>query len=188
MFAFGQSGTYNFTMNTKIITAIVAFLIAFGFSTAITRLFVAPAGNFYSFRSESYTQNRQKIHALLQQDVRNGLQRRAKLDEMNIDLSHFSVESVVAEAELVAEYTDSSANINDSDLPHEFQAAWREHMKAWREHAEFYNRVKHSCERRRLTDDQIAETSAKQSRKIDNTWYKVLRIAKRYDAIPDGAY
>jgi hypothetical protein len=174
-------------MKTKLITAIIAFVVAFGFSTAVTRLFVAPVGNFYSFRDANYAQNRQKIFTLLQRDVSHGQTRLDKLEETNIYSSRFTREAVINEADIIGEYTNLSENLDYSDLPREFQTAWRDHIKAWRDHADFYNLVKNSCTGRKLTDGEIAEKSAKQSRRINETWYKVLRIAKRYDAIPEGA-
>ncbi len=153
-------------MKLKFITAIVAFSITFGFSTALAGLFKEdnPTG--------------QKISSLLERDIQNG-------QEME-QIAHL-VASPFELAAKVGEYVDDSQAIDDADLPADFRFAWRTHMEAWRAHANFLSRS--DCMRKRMSGEEISQTIDSQKSEIDATWLNVLRIGKRYGAvIPANAY
>jgi hypothetical protein len=153
-------------MKLKFITAIVAFSITFGFSTALAGLFKAnnPTG--------------QKISSLLKRDIQNG-------QEME-QIARFA-SSPFDYAEEVSEYADNSQAIDDTDLPADFRFAWRTHMEAWRTHANFLNRS--SCMRKRMNKEEISQIMIAQKVEIDTTWMNVLKIGVRYGAvIPPNAY
>jgi hypothetical protein len=176
-------------MKTKIITALIAFITTFGFSIAVTGLFIKqhkPTSCFTTLRTNNGTQ--QKIFQLLQRDIRNGRERFGKLSGTYSSL--LSDSNITVYSKAVNEYAEKSANLDDTELPLEFQLAWREHMKAWREHAGFIEGCSRLSEKLEFdfTDDKIVNTHLRQEREISRTWYEVLRIAEEYNAVPYGAY
>ena len=150
----------------KFITAVVAFSITFGFSTALAGLFGEnnPTG--------------QKISSLLEQDIQNG-------QEME-QIARFAP-SPFEYAEEVSEYANNSQAIDDTNLPADFRVAWRTHMEAWRTYANFLNRS--DSMRKRMSKEEISQIILAQKYEISVTWMNVLRIGARHGAvIPFNAY
>jgi hypothetical protein len=173
-------------MRSKAVLSIIAFLAAFGISVAVTprasKSTVAP----YVKRGCAQKENAHKITSLLSQDIENGRARDRRIDGFSADgLSREAY--LIGFATTIKEYAEASASIDDSDLPRDFKAAWREHMRAWEKHSDFLEEVRDNS-----PNDGIGfsrEEYSKQTKEISETWYKVLRIARRYDAyIPAGAY
>lgn len=180
-------------MKTKLITSLIAFLVTFGFSTVLTKLFVSetqvyqPKSQAYWISKSKEKQTQRKIYSLLRQDIQNGRERFGKLVRTEGDYRPpFTSSSLAAYSKAVNEYADKSASIYDGDLPEEFQLAWRKHMRAWREHANFLNQLRDSD--REMTTEEIARRYYKNDAAISATWYATLDIAEEYDAVPPGAY
>jgi hypothetical protein len=167
-------------MNTKIIVALIAFFTTFGFSAGLTKYFLGDTQtkSFVRFNKERKNSTRNKILRLLDKDISNGRLRDSKIanNPFNDDSA---LQSYVAATE---EYVDKSSSLDDSNLPEEFQTAWREHMKAWQEHSEFLNSVN------TLQDRDTMRQYRYQDREISRTWYKVLSVAARHNAYPANAY
>ncbi|MEP6923386.1 MAG: hypothetical protein ABI954_02885 [Pyrinomonadaceae bacterium] len=172
-------------MKTKIITAIIAFAATFLTSAALTGLFVGnrvpPATTIYRIID---AQTQQKILTLLRQDINNGEERFGKLSQIEYYSEPFSTASLPVYSKAVSEYQTKSASMDDADLPSDFQAAWRQHMKAWRDHGILVEQLKKSAENENMSVDEIYEELRDQSNDINRTWYKVLRIASKYNANP----
>lgn len=153
-------------MKMKSITAIVAFSIAFGFSTLFAGLFVVPnpAG--------------EEISALLRQDIAN-----ARIRDENYQSATSSFEI----AKTVDNYVVESQLIDDTNLPSDFRSAWQAHKEAWRAHANFLARV--NCLKKRMSEEQLAQISTEQNYQITETWLQVLKFGNKYGAvIPFEAY
>jgi hypothetical protein len=173
-------------MRSKAVFSIIAFLAAFGISVAVTprasNSIVAP----YVKRSCAETATARKITNLLSQDIDNGRLRDEKINSFGRDdmsrrayLVNFTI--------VINQYADASASIDDSDLPRDFKAAWRDHMRAWQKHSSFLERVSDSSAR--VPDSNFSLAFTEQNKEISETWFEVLRIARKYDAyIPAGAY
>lgn len=153
-------------MKMKFITAIVAFSIAFGFSTVLAGLL------------GENNQTAQKISSLLERDIANG---------EKMDAIYSSHASPFEFARAVTEYVGNSQAIDDTDLPADFRIVWQAHMKAWRTHADFLSRS--DCVKKRMSAEEISHIRTEQKYEIMTTWFDVLRMARRYDAvIPFNAY
>lgn len=172
-------------MKTKIITAIIAFAATFLSSAALTGLLVGkrvlPVSTVYRTVS---AQTQKRILILLRQDISNGEKRDNALFQTEYYRQPLSAVSVGVYAEVIGEYQTKSASINDTDLPQDFQSAWRQHMKAWRDHSVFLDQLKQSAETQSMTAQEIAGRLNDRDDAINRTWYKVLRIASKYNANP----
>lgn len=171
-------------MRSKNILSIVAFVAAFGLSVAFASLFISQ--NTYSsayLRAGQNTAAAEAITALILQDYANGYTRDEKIYDLRVS-NPSDVNSVAFAdyAEAMEGYADDSGSIDANDLPQDFQAAWREHMKAWREYSDFLNQSadisgRTSCSLRKFkTNDNL------HNREINRTWYEVLRIGRSYGA------
>lgn len=173
-------------MNTKQISKLVAFVVTFALSVTIAGFF-----------KPAQTAQAQRITALLVEDISNGTERR---------IGTYTFDEFVSKTE---EYVSASENIDYSDLPADFTDAWLAHMRAWRNHSDSINNFQaannlnihfleggsmkmrgnshiDSAKRQAIRDFNLLEE--RQSREINRTWYKVLRLAKKYDAeIPSNA-
>lgn len=178
-------------MRSKEVLSIAAFVTAFVFSAALAMLFVpetryeivsVPAvyeprpEKTSCFKYKNNAKTADKISALIQQDELNGDQRQ----RFDAELDSFS--SFGNYADSVEQYFDASNNMRTSDLPGDFQTAWREHMKAWRDYSEFLKRMKRSSIRTSLSIGEFQDTEAFYNREISRTWHEVLRIGKNYGA------
>lgn len=180
-------------MRSKEVLSIIAFLLAFGISVAVTprqsNTSVAP----YVKRGCATKDAARKITSLLAQDIENGRLRNRRISGFSSyeDSARLGRSAYFANyAAATDEYADASASIDDWNLPGDFQSAWRAHMKAWRNHADFLNQVREdSLERGDGSYALPRKEYSRQSGEISDTWYKVLRIAREYNAeIPPGAY
>lgn len=152
------------TMKTKHYTALFAFVATFALSAIIASFFTVEA-------AYSKTETAQKITALLEQDVSNGTQRNdfAYLEEYALE---------------VTDYVAQMDAIDDSNLPADFQNAWRDHKEAWHNHSVFLNEERYEMSKR-----DLRYIFQQHSDEIARTWYKTLRIAKQHGAaIPPNAY
>ncbi len=175
--------------------SIIAFLLAFGISVAVTprqsNTSVAP----YVKRGCATKETARKITNLLTQDIENGRMRNRRISGFTSDedsTRRLGRSAYFANyAASTDEYADASASIDDWNLPGDFQSAWRAHMKAWRNHADFLNQVREDSLKHHIGDGYVfpRKEYSRQSREISDTWYEVLRIARTYNAeIPPGAY
>jgi hypothetical protein len=181
-------------MRSKAVLSIIAFLAAFGISVAVTPRAPKSTVSPYVKRGCAQSETARKITTLLSQDIENGHERDEKIDSFSSeDISRraYLVNFVIA----IDQYADSSASINDSDLPQDFKAAWREHMTAWKNHSDFLN--EYTYVPRRKADGTLSPDNAQfprrqyseQTKEISDTWFEVLRLARKYDAyIPPDAY
>ena len=182
-------------MRSKALLSIIAFLAAFGISVAVTPRASKPGFAPYVKRGCAQTETTRKITNLLQNDIENGVARDRKLREIRLEgFSRDSETYYVNFVKQTDEYVTASENIDDSELPADLRAAWREHLKAWRTHADFLNKNGYTPPQERTYGIGSGEGSLRniyreQNNEINNTWYEVLRIARKYDAyIPPGAY
>ena len=164
-------------MKTKIITALVAFFATFIFSVGLALMFTPIDQNqVVALRLSNNNRYARDISNLLRQDVQNGIDRSDSDAEYD-------------EAESVADYAQNSAQINDENLPRDFQNAWRTHMDAWQNYADFLRDLENPKFRGNFTEKQISQMNAEHNSKINTTWYEVLRIARKYGTvIPANAY
>jgi hypothetical protein len=159
-------------------------IVAFGLSAAFASLFISPNnyGASYS-RAGQNTAAAEAITALITQDYANGYTRDEKIYDLRVS-NPSDVNSVAFAdfAEAMQGYADDSGSMDANDLPSDFQAAWREHMKAWREYSNFLNQSadisgRTACSLRKFkTNDKL------HNREINRTWYEVLRIGRSYGA------
>lgn len=166
-------------MEKKILTAILAFVTTFGSTVAINGYFnPAPEPSVYR-RVENPTA--QRITELLRQDVNDG-------EARNVNSYSAYRNDFELYAEGIELYVDKSSSMDDSDLPADFRAAWRQHMKAWRKQANLTTRA--ACEARRanVTDADEFEVilekrgSSKVTEEINSTWATVLTLAREHGA------
>lgn len=167
-------------MTTKIITSLVAFFGTFIFGAVLVFLVtpLTPIDESWVkvIKTNYNRQTARDITNLLIKDISNGEERRQGNYEADL-------------AENVSEYADKSAQINDENLPSDFQAAWRKHMSVWHNYADFLQDLNNPKLRHNFDEMQIQKIQAEHISKINTTWYEVLRISKKYGAeIPRGAY
>jgi len=190
-------------MRSKTILSTAAFIVAFGFSTALASLFITktqivsvneykstpvyiPVNDYkstscFKYKNNSSTAN--KISGLIRQD---------KLNRSESDRAFFGdgedifSPSVNAEfsgyAAAVEQYVDASSSMKTGELPNDFQTEWREHLKAWREYSEFLNRMKSVSSRKSLTTEELKEIDNFHNREIGRTYEIVKQTAVRYGA------
>jgi hypothetical protein len=169
----------------KIITAIIAFTTTFGTSTALTGLFVEKQHSSIAVaRTNGDCKTQQRILSLLRQDIKNGEERLDKYSQ-TVDFGEVSsLAGLGVYSKAVSEYSDESASIDDTNLPSDFQRAWRRHMKAWHEYSVHLDQLKKSAETQNMTVDEIVEQLNDQNDLINLTWYKALAVADKYGADP----
>lgn len=200
----------------KHLFGIVAFALTFGLSTALVGLlFGFPQNKNTQVENDSTVAKR--IEKLLKRDLRNGMLRKrvqhtaykSWAEKGSTDIKN-GKHSIRAFREAVSEYVYASSTMNDSDLPRDFQRAWRMHMKAWKKQAGFlqkFEELEFNNESPSQTNDAVNLNSvdskvvdkttelAKLSKryncnimKINRTWYQVLRVAQRYGVEIDRSY
>ena len=120
------------------------------------------------------------ISLLLQRDISNG-------HERDLDVYNFadfdSPEDIYMSpeyAETISQYVNASSSMDDTNLPADFQAAWREHMAAWNDFDDFLNKSKNHCKMRKLNSEDFRDNFAYKNLRISITWHKVLAVADRY--------
>jgi len=152
--------------NTRIITALVAFLATFIFSAGLVRLiFPAPVVKYvYTERTRNYERrSSNEIEQFLLRDIRNGEERNDYTRAGNY-------------ADEVMTYWEASSSMDASRFPQDFQDAWNEHMQAWGDYAK-YLRDKKSSQR-----NYSCGLDKRYNREINRTWDEVLRIGRTYGA------
>lgn len=159
----------------KFITAVVVFSVTFGFAAFVTTLLGANQRLHYYAIENNSTSN--QISAFIQRDVDNG-------QEMDI-VAQYSP-SLFEYSQAVQQYVDSSESMEDVNMPPDFRFAWREHMNAWRAQSDFLN----SHYSRNVFDKkEFFRIYTNQNDEIKKTWFNVLEVAKKYNAIiPENAY
>ncbi len=172
-------------MRSKNIISTVAFVSAFVFSAAFASLFIneSQPASFESYaisnvRTASCSADDKTctdITALLIQDIRNGDRRNSRYD-YSFDDEDANVS--VRRAESVVLYSAASRDMEDSHLPSDFRAAWRDHMKAWRVYSEFLTKVSQT----KIEDDKFENLESEYVYDINKTWAKVLKIGRGYGA------
>ena len=169
----------------KIITALIAFAATFGTSTALTRLFVEKRQPLFTVsRTNQDVQTQQRILALLRQDIQNGEDRLDKCSQVAEFWELSASDRLKIYSKAVGEYSNESASIDDTNLPSDFQRAWRQHMKAWHDYSIYLEQLKKSAASQKMTDDEIDEQLNDRDDRINQTWYRALVVASRYDADP----
>lgn len=200
----------------KHLFGIVAFALTFGLSTALVGLlFGFPQNKNTQVENDSTVAKR--IEKLLKRDLRNGMLRekaqhtayKSWAENGSTDIKN-GAHAMRTFRGGVSEYVYASSTMDDSDLPRDFQRAWRIHMKAWKKHAgllQKFEELEFNNESPSKTSDAVNlngadskvvdETTelAKLSKryncnimKINRTWYQVLRIAQRYGVEIDRSY
>jgi hypothetical protein len=178
-------------MRSKAVLSIIAFLAAFGISVAVTPRAAQTSFAPFVKKGCAETATARKITKLLSQDIENGRDRDRKLNNFS-DYSPSRDAYLNSFAKTIDEYADASASIDDTDLPGDFQTAWRSHMTAWRNHSDLLSEYASAPRKRGGNADGIEfprRQYSEQTEEISETWFEVLRVARKYDAyIPPGAY
>ena len=148
--------------NTRIITALVAFVATFIFSAGLVRIiFPAPVVKYvYAERPRAFEPRSNDIETFLLRDISNG--------EGRVDLKHTS-----DYAEAVMKYWKESSSMDASSFPQDFQNAWRVHMQAWGDYAEYLQAKKYS---------KNSPPEKRYNAEINRTWEEVLRIGRTHGA------
>ncbi len=131
------------------------------------------------------------ISNFLIQDVDNGFERDAYTRLLFREgVSNKDVFSSSEYKSIINEYTNKSENLDDSELPADFQAAWRDHVAAWRDHANFLNQSKTHCKMSKyaVDDEEFSRTFVQQDAEITRTWYKVLSVAREHGVVIPKTY
>ena len=180
-------------MRSKNILSIAAFIIAFAFSAAFASLFITtpmPATQNYvvtghgAGRTSCWKNSRSnatagKIEDFLRRDVSNGNARDRKSYRLGKNFDSPLNASFPRYNAIIEEYAGTMTDLDESQLPQDFQNAWREHVSAWSDYSEFLNNsakagatnVEHFDRARNRYDDEIS-----------STWYEVLRVGRAYGA------
>lgn len=174
-------------MRSKNILSIAAFITAFAFSAAFAGLFITkqtiPTQNYviadYGAKRTSCWKSKHnltadKIETFLRRDIGNGRERDRKAYQTSEDSRSFA-----QYAEAMEEYTVSANDLNESELPKDFQIAWREHVNAWNEYSEF---LKNSGKAGTSNIEHFNRAHDRYDDEITATWNEVLRVARAYDA------
>jgi len=182
-------------MRSKNILSVVAFITAFGLSAAFASLFITktrtesvyvPVNSYkstscFKYKNNSATAN--KISALIREDKRNGRESDRAFYRDGADIFSSSADSAFSGyAEAVEQYVNASSSMNVDNLPSDFQAEWREHMKAWREYSQFLDRMKDVSNRNLLTVEELKEVDNFHNREITRTFEEVLQNGVTYGA------
>lgn len=175
-----------FVMKTKLILGLIVFSLTFHLSTAVTRFLIGNQPSVSFQRTKSPYAN--KITLFIERDIANGAQRSNELDVRD-ETEFRSISSYLSSyADATTGYVNASESMNDGCLPGDFQDAWRAHMRAWRERADYLESMKEQSPQD-IDRDEIAAEYRRQTREINTTWFKVLRVGQKYGAtIPADAY
>ena len=186
-------------MRSKTILSIAAFIVAFAFSTAFAGLFiakssyqsaltVAPVVNYDERQPTGCFKNRgrytaDKIEVFLSQDNSNGREHQ-QISELIHTESRSSLKSPLFSrySTVVAEYVETAENMDESMMPHEFQTAWRAHLRAWRNYADFLDSMKSGSARAALSEQEAYELENRFGADINPSFHEVTRIGRSYGA------
>ncbi len=149
--------------NTRIITALVAFLATFIFSAGLVRMiFPAPVVRYvYIERPRAFERSTNEIEQFLLRDIRNG--------DSRMDYKYSD-----DYASAVMDYWAASSSMDASRFPQDFQNAWNLHMEAWGDYAK-YLQDKKSSKR-----NYSCGLEKRYNAEINRTWEEVLRIGRTH--------
>jgi hypothetical protein len=169
-------------MRSKTIISILAFAVAFGFSTYFASFFLpesVESQTFYYENTHISTQPDSEIMSFLRRDISNGNERISSYFDSGNEHHEVSPENCLAhKAASVKFYSEKSASMDATELPKDFRAAWRKHMKAWRDYSNFLDK---SAKSSNLDSEDFNEKSAEFNDEISSTWNDVLDIGESYD-------
>ena len=171
--------------STKIFISAVAFIAAFVFSVVFVGLLFgsSQSSSHFVYKKNCSQQYAENISALIRQDVKNGRTRGKKLYQIDKDFRPpFTNPTFADYSGAVTEYVDASHSIYAGNLPHDFQYAWREHLRAWRNYSDFLESMKYASEQSKQFEEETGISDARYSQEINRTWDEVLRIAREYNA------
>lgn len=147
--------------NTRIITALIAFVATFIFSAGLVRIiFPAPVVK-YVYTEQTTRRSVSEIEAFLLRDIRNGELR---------EVDRYSANH----ANAVMDYWKTSSSMDASDFPQDFQNAWNVHMRAWGNYAEYLQTKEES------PNSYSCGLEKRYNADINRTWEDVLRVARNY--------
>jgi len=151
--------------NTRTVTAVVAFVVAFIFSAGLVRIiFPTPVVEYtYTYRPAYVNRSSNELERFLLRDINNG--------DVRNDYRYSG-----DYASAVKNYWEASSNMDASRFPQDFQDAWREHMQAWGNYAEFLEAKKSA------RNNSMCNLDRRYVADINSTWQKVLRIGRTYGA------
>lgn len=151
--------------NTRTITALVAFVVAFVFSAGLVRIIfpAAPVATSCFKRPVAVERSSNDIENFLLRDIRNG---DARMDDRYTDNY----------AKAVRDYWRASSSMDASEFPRDFQKAWRVHMQAWKNYADYLEESQYSSERRNRGEGRML------IREINSTWEDVKGVGRNYGA------
>jgi hypothetical protein len=151
--------------NTRITTALVAFVATFIFSAGLVRLiFPAPVVKYvYTEQSRTFERSSNEIERFLLADISNG--------ESRNDYRYTD-----SYADEVMEYWQASSSMDASGFPQDFQNAWNLHMQAWGDYAKYLQDKKSS------KSNYSCGLEKRYNAEINRTWEDVLRIGRNYGA------
>lgn len=150
--------------NTRIITALAAFVAAFIFSAGLVRIILpAPVVSYVYTEGPRVGAYASSIEEFVSRDEMNGTTR---LDYRNSE----------AYAQAVMNYWKTSSSMDASRFPQDFQNAWRTHMQAWKSYAD-YLEVKQNSK-----SSYSCGLEKQYNAEINRTWEEVLRIGRSYGA------
>lgn len=174
----------------KFISGFTAFILTFVLSVSIVGLLfgfpkVENSRQFCQFRTSNSSVAKYKIKSLLRRDVvRNGFWRVQKIRSIEgiytmSDAERYSNDTY---RQAINDYYIKSSSMDDSDLPSDFQYAWRKHMQAWQQQTAYLNSINYDS-------DSDYSRYADNTAEINETWFQVLRISERYGVeIPPSYY
>ncbi|HQU85843.1 MAG TPA: hypothetical protein PKY59_22085 [Pyrinomonadaceae bacterium] len=181
-------------MRSKTILSAAAFIATFVFSAFLASLFlpetVQPNYVYSDYNSRStscfkkrfQSQNAVEISSLLRQDINNGRKRDRNLIRIDVTANTpFGEDNYDEYAAIIEQYSGESKSLETDELPSDFDQAWNAHMKAWRDYTEFLNEMKDPSNTD-VSIEKLKRIDAKYGKEINDTWYRVLRIARSYDA------
>lgn len=170
----------------KFISGFTAFILTFVLSVSLVGLLfgfpkVENSQHIFQLRTNNSIA-KYKIKSLLKRDVfRNGFARSNKIRSIEgyHSMSDAELYSNDTYRQAMNEYFIKSSSMNDSNLPGDFQYAWRKHMQAWQKQVTYLNSINDSSYTDYRSNPDYSRYSDNTS-EINETWYQVLRIAERY--------
>lgn len=162
----------------RITFGIIAFFLTFGISASIVGLLfgfpkVGRDRHHAHHSSEAVT-----IENVLDQDIRYGEFRRRSEVRLAREAGGNNQRLVIPagtpeHARIIERYYSSMAGIDVSRTPADFKYAWKKHMEAWNGAVGYTNALA-------AGDLETSNFKDYDPQEINETYYQVLRIAKRY--------
>ncbi|MDQ3634375.1 MAG: hypothetical protein M3405_07675 [Acidobacteriota bacterium] len=170
----------------KFISGFTAFILTFVLSVSLVGLLfgfpkLENSQQIFQLRTNNSIA-KYKIKSLLKRDVfRNGFARSKKIRSIEGYRSMSDVELYSNDTyrQAMNEYFIKSSSMNDSNLPRDFQYAWRKHMQAWQKQATYLNSI-NDVNNSASSSNFHSSSYSDNTTEINETWYQVLRIAERY--------